>query len=40
MSDKVKKISMDYEGIDMIDRYKLGLPIDEETRRLVMALRK
>lgn len=40
MSDKVKKISMDYEGIDMADRYKLGLPIDQETREQVLALRK
>lgn len=40
MGDKLKKIEHDYDHIDMVDRYRLGLPVDEDTRKRILALRK
>ena len=40
MKDKVKKITEDYDGLDMMYRYRLGLPIDEETRKRVLNIKK
>lgn len=40
MGDKLKKIDHDYECIDMMDRYRLGLPVDQRTRERILALRK
>ena len=40
IGDKLKRLECDYEHIDMIDRYRLGLPVDEETRKRILALRK
>ncbi len=35
MGDKLRKIEHDYESMDMMERYEWGLPIDDETRKLV-----
>lgn len=40
MKDKLKKINHDYEDMDMMDRYRLGLPVDQHTRERILALRK
>ena len=40
MGDKLKKMKHDYEDIDMMDRYRLGLPVDQGTRERILALRK
>lgn len=40
MVDKLKKINHDYEDMDMMDRYRLGLPVDQHTRERILALRK
>ena len=40
MKDKLKKIKHDYEDMDMMDRYRLGLPVDQHTRERILALRK
>lgn len=40
IGDKLRKLDNDYEGLDMEERYKLGLPIDEETRKKVLAYKK
>lgn len=39
MGDKLKKITFDYEKFDMDERFKLGLPVDDETRERILALR-
>jgi hypothetical protein len=40
IGDKLKKLEHDYEHLDMMDRYRLGLPIDDKTRERIIALRK
>lgn len=40
MGDKAKKLSHDYEDIDMMERYRLGLPIDQDTRKQILSLGK
>ena len=40
MADMLKKINHDYEDMDMMDRYRLGLPVDQHTRERILALRK
>lgn len=40
MGDKLKKMEHDYNGMGMMDRYKLGLPVDQITRERILALRK
>lgn len=39
MGDKLKKFEHDYESLDMNERFRLGLPIDEKTRSRVLALK-
>ena len=39
MKDKLKKINHDYDDMDMMDRYRLGLPVDQHTRERILALR-
>jgi hypothetical protein len=39
MGDKLKKMKRDYEDIDMMDRYKLGLPVDQGIRERILALK-
>lgn len=40
MKDILKKMDQDYENLDMMDRYRLGLPVNERTRERILALRK
>ncbi len=40
MGDKLKKFDYDYENIDMIERFRLGLPVDESTRGRILALKR
>ena len=40
MGDKLKKIHHDYVDMDMMDRYRNGLPVDQHTRERILALRK
>lgn len=40
MKDRLKKIKHDYEDMDMMDRYRMGLPVDQPTRERILALRK
>ena len=40
MGDKLKKIHHDYVYMDMMDRYRNGLPVDQHTRERILALRK
>ena len=39
MGDKLKKFTFDYEDMDMMERYRLGLPIDQETRSKVLSIK-
>ncbi len=39
MKDKLSKMTRDYEDIDMIERFRLGLPVDEETRGRILNLK-
>ena len=40
MGDKLKKMNHDYSNLDMMDRYRLGLPVDDVTHERILALRK
>lgn len=39
MGDKLKRFDEDYEKLDMMERFRLGLPIDEKTRKRVLAIK-
>lgn len=40
MKDKIKKLSEDHENLDMMERYRLGLPIDQDTRKKILSFKK
>lgn len=40
MGDKLKKFNHDYDDIDYMERYRLGLPVDKHTRERILALRR
>ena len=37
---QLKKMNHDYSDLDMMDRYRLGLPVDDVTHERILALKK